>query len=82
MGSGPSLLNHFLDTLLEIALEVGHATYDCDYLALAVLERAEFFTADARLYRRRNCSGAERGEKGRADEDPAQGVKDGEPLFA
>jgi predicted nucleic acid-binding protein len=37
---------------LEIALEIGHATYDCDYLALAVLEGVKFVTADMKLYRK------------------------------
>ena len=35
---------------LEIALEIGHPTYDCDYLALALREGATLVTADRKFY--------------------------------
>ncbi len=35
---------------LEIALEIGHPTYDCDYLALALREGAALVTADSKFY--------------------------------
>lgn len=37
---------------LVIARELGHAVYDCLYIALAEREEAEFATADAKLYRK------------------------------
>ena len=43
---------YLVDDSLEIALETGHPTYDCDYLALAVKEGAEFMTADAKSFRK------------------------------
>ena len=36
---------------MEIALETGRSTYDCDYLALALRMNAPFVTADDRFYR-------------------------------
>jgi predicted nucleic acid-binding protein len=35
---------------LEIALEIGHATYDCEYLALAFANGIQVVTADKALY--------------------------------
>jgi len=36
---------------LTIGLEIGHPTYDCDYLVLAMREGVRVVTADTRLYR-------------------------------
>jgi predicted nucleic acid-binding protein len=35
---------------LHIALEIGHATYDCEYLALALANGIQVVTADKTLY--------------------------------
>jgi len=45
----------FAPRALEIALELGHAAYDCFYLALAETLNGTLVTADIRFLRR--CSG-------------------------
>jgi predicted nucleic acid-binding protein len=39
----------YLDPALELAVEMGHAVYDCIYLALALRHRTHVVTADRRF---------------------------------